>query len=395
MKTSLAIYDLQTLRAFIESRTDNFDQVVLHLKDFSRKGTIPFEELATYKNLPMEISVVWDVLMPEEEFIGKKYLFEKAKNLFPPHVRWRVVDMGAIHYLVNHCSPVNLEVDVTTGFHNFLALKALQNFVGPALKKMVLSLELPETELREIHTHLHTPTEILVLGPIPLFYTPRHLLQRYKTNRALGKSEETPHRGFIIEDNNQGTFMWLPKNIFLLDHLDEIASAGVDWVRFDCPLAWALDGVKVIQRFNHGHDHGHGHDDWKAEALLLKKKYDRPTSKGFFKANRTDSIFPKLKNQILRNKNNNRVADIIDLEKERFMVAHAKLEIKLGDTLAMQTPEGRVKSLQVKFLKNSMGQEITVAKPGEVVLLPHVSGACVGSVLDRSQTTNSTSSPPF
>ena len=77
------------------------------------------------------------------------------------------------------------------------------------------------------------------------------------------------------------------------------------------------------------------------------------------------------------------------------MVAHAKLEIKLGATLAMQTPEGRVKSLQVKFLKNSMGQEITVAKPGEVVLLPHVSGACVGSVLDRSQTTNSTSSPPF
>ncbi|HAZ13309.1 MAG: hypothetical protein A2X86_15195 [Bdellovibrionales bacterium GWA2_49_15] len=377
MKTSLAIYSPQALSECLSSGAHDFDQLLIHVKGLSRLGTISLEQLSAYQDFPCDICLVWDVLMTEEEFQEKKQIFDKANDLFVSRLAWRVVDMGAIHYLSKHDPIVNFEVDATTGFHNSWALKTLQTFTGPALKKIVLSLELPEAELREIHHDLHTDTEILALGPIPLFYTPRHLLQRFHAHRALGKSEETPHSGFVIEDNSQGTFMWLPKDLFLLDHLDEIANSGVKWVRFDCPLAWAREGAQVVRRFNAGPE------DWRAEALLLKKKYAHPTIKGFFKANRTDSLFTKLKNQTLRNKNIGQVGEIIDLEKGRFMVARLKSGVKLGDSLAMQTPEGRVNPLQLRFLRNSLGEELSEAKAGDLVVIPHVSGACVGSVLDR------------
>ncbi|MBI2520279.1 MAG: U32 family peptidase [Bdellovibrio sp.] len=377
MKTSLSIYNQQALREYLALGKHEFDQVILHVKGLSRVGSISLEEVASQKNLPASTSLVWDILMPESEFQEKKQLFDMARTRFLHKLNWRVVDMGTIHYLINCSPPVNLEFDATTGFHNKIALTTLQEFVGSPLKKMILSLELPEAELRDIHADLKTPTEILVLGPIPLFYTPRHLLRRFDTDRALGKSEETPHNGFVIEDNIQGTFMWLPKELFLLDHLDEIADTGVEWVRFDCPLIWALEGAKVVRRFNEGQA------AWKTEATLLKKKYERPTIKGFFKANRTNALFPKLKNQILRNKNCQWVADVIDLEKDRFMVVQLKREMKLGDTLAMHTPEGRVSPVQVRFLKNSLGHDISEAWPGDVAIIPHVRGACVGSLLGR------------
>ena len=102
--------------------------------------------------------------------------------------------------------------------------------MGDQCERLVLSNELSKEKLLEYAHLLNTPIEVLVFGRILLFYSPRLLLSPLEKTElennhsieAFGTSEESPHSGFPLIENSHGTFMFNVKDLYLLDHLEEL-----------------------------------------------------------------------------------------------------------------------------------------------------------------------------
>ena len=100
----------------------------------------------------------------------------------------------------------------------------------------------------------------------------------------MANSEETPHKGFQIIENDHGTFMLHPKKHSLMDALDEIVGLGIKNLKVDLRLFEEnlnqLDLKKELK--------------YQFENILFIK--------GYFNVNKTDKIFVKLKNHRLLRK---------------------------------------------------------------------------------------------
>src|SRR5690606_4190698 len=127
------------------------------------------------------------------------------------------------------------------GNHNLRALEGWIELASGRMERIVLSIELSKTVISEYVTKLKVPCELLGFGRILLFYTPRPLLsalvpQKVSQNEelaALGESEESPHKGFPIVENQHGTFMFHIKEFCLVEFAHELKEMGLSYFRID------------------------------------------------------------------------------------------------------------------------------------------------------------------
>ncbi len=218
---------------------NGIDEIILGHKDFSRLGTLDddgFERLAKESNL-LGIKPVfeWDILMTDDVF---NKVIKKLNNLDLKNIEiFRVQDPGALNYVFENFSNT-IQLILENGNHNFVGLRQWKDFLGSRLDRLVLSIEIPKDKLTEYITKLDCPIEILGLGRILLFYSPRNLLSPLVSDKrdfiyAEGESEESPHKGFPIIENKHGTFMFHIKNIFLLENLIELNQMKLSHLRID------------------------------------------------------------------------------------------------------------------------------------------------------------------
>src|SRR5690606_12776528 len=149
------------------------------------------------------------------------------------------------------------------GNHNLRALEGWIELASGRMERIVLSIELSKTAISEYVTKLKVPCELLGFGRILLFYTPRPLLsalvpERVSQNEelaALGESEESPHKGFPIVENQHGTFMFHIKEFCLVEFAKELKEMGLSYFRID--QRWEspsqiLPLVSLVKSFDQG-----------------------------------------------------------------------------------------------------------------------------------------------
>src|SRR5690606_19569791 len=109
------------------------------------------------------------------------------------------------------------------------------------MERVVLSIELSKDTIAQYTRELSVPCELLGFGRILLFYTPRPLLSSLSGEKvvqneellALGESEESPHKGFPLIENQHGTFMFHIKEFCLVDYAQELGQNGLSFFRID------------------------------------------------------------------------------------------------------------------------------------------------------------------
>ena len=229
MKLTSYYNPIVTLEDYIGA---GIDELLLSCKELSRFGPLGIGNLDTYskkiKQHGIKIVLDWDILMTGDAFDKALENFLKLK--LETYDSIRVQDPGALNYLLENYPEIKIQWNIETGNHNLKAIEGWVNFIGPNLEKIILSSELNREKIRSYTEYFKkTPIrfEILGAGKILLFYTPRTLLSnQHKTYEdhiiAIGKSEETPHKGFKILENRHGTFMFNPKDLFLLEYMEEI-----------------------------------------------------------------------------------------------------------------------------------------------------------------------------
>ena len=356
----------------------------LGAKELSRTGELTVLDLNSWPNKcwghGIRPILEWDVLMTENNFKKcTQYLEHIHLNHF---FAARVQDLGAINYILENHPELKIQLVLETGNHNFKCIETWVNFLGKRLDRVILSIELPQDTLKDYLEKLNAlgvRSEILGLGKLLLVYTPRSLLSPLKETKeekitALATGEETPHKNFPVMENAHGTFMYNTKDQFLLDHILELRDMGLSFLRMDLRFDGYLEVLSKIDKLMRSFD----------EELVeeIKRVYPRKISKGFYKANKTDVLFKKLKNKNLGKGQGHYLGDVIDVRKKKLMGIQFKaldVEIFPGDYLEIRTPEGKVKNIQIKEMLDSSLNPIEKAFAGKVFFMSHVGGVSVRS----------------
>jgi putative protease len=365
----------------------NVDELILAPSILSRQGTLNTNDLVSLAKLCKENKIrpvlEWDILMTNEAFNQcADYVKSLDLNLFEAI---RVQDPGALNWVLDNLEKMPIQLVLEQGSHNYLAVKTWVDHIGDRIDRLILSLELPKNILKSYIEKLNCPVEFLGLGRILLFYTPRPLVSSTLSNEKVetlrihnrpieisGSSEESPHKGFPLLENKHGTFMFNTKDHCLLENIPELEEIGLTHIRYD--IRWKKDSSLIEKLFKLT-------NGFQEELVTeIKELYGATVIRGFFKINKSDVIFKKLKNNRIQRTDSNYLGEVVEVNKKKhigILVRSKNLSISLGDKIKMITPEGKEKSLELKDLRNSSMVSIDKGQKDQIVFVPHISGISV------------------
>lgn len=369
-----------TLHELNVLKDQDFEEVILEPKALSRFGKLSPEDfisLATRaKELGLRVLLEWDILMTENVFAAK---ILELKNLLSYADALRVQDPGALEWAIQNTTHP-LQFIAENGNHNLKALLGWIELSSNRLERIALSIELSKSVIEEYSQKLPVPCELLGHGRILLFYTPRPLLSALVPEKvtqneelaALGESEESPHKGFPIVENQHGTFMFHIKEFCLVDFAEELKASGLGFFRID--QRWESPSKvseisELVQNFD------------QSRFEKFKAEYSQDLMRGFYLVNKTDVLFPKLKNSRLQQREGNYIGEVLEAEKGShlaIMIKNAK-GLKSSDLLKIVHPKGDVFEAKIYSLKNIALEEVSFVGQGEIAIIQFIGGIWVKS----------------
>lgn len=356
-------------------------EVIIAPKLLSRRGTLSMteaRELAVRaRALGIATSLEWDALMTETNFVR---LSTELANLAESFNSVRVRDAGAAQWIKQHHPQWAIHLLVEAGHHNLFALKSWVMRLGPQLARLCLSPEVTVATLSKWRQELAPELEVLGLGPLLLFHSGRALLSSLESAPdteellAEGVSEESHHKGFILQENHHGTLMFHPKDLGLLERWQDLASAGVDVVRIDHRHLASDASLAELEAFLM--------DPAFENAVLLRDTWNRKWMRGYFDVNKSDILFPKLKNPHLRQRDGETAGVVLEGKKDGWLAILGKgTGLKLGQEITAIDPKGQAKAQVIYWLKDSAFNPIETLAENEVGFISWFGGAPAQTVL--------------
>ena len=358
--------------------------VILAPKKLARLGKLSYDktqELALKaKKRNLRPILLWDILMSENVFKGAvDYLESLDMENF--HAI-RLQDPGAFHFVKRKFPQMKIQLMVERGNHNLEALLSWCRMGGENLERLVLSQEFDKEAIIHLLAKLPVSIELLGLGPILLYHSPRSLLAKEFEKQedhfidVQASSEEIPLKKFSLIENEQGTFMFYPKDYCLLEYLDELRKMEVDFFRLDIPLddhhLYFLI-ADLMENFS------------EEKVSIIKKRYKKEVIRGFYSVNRSDSLFFKLKNPHIR-PSGNFLGEVVEVKKKNYLaliLKNKQYSLKPGDDLLFKTPDGKEKRKKILQMRNSSGQKIFQAFAEDLVLLDPIGGISIKTAVYR------------
>ncbi len=355
-------------------------EVILGHQNFSRFGKLDNDSLLSLakraKEMDLKVIFEWDILMTENTFMKLAADILPLLNSFDS---LRVQDPGALEWGFKNTNKP-LQFIAENGNHNLPGLQGWIDHVQGRMERIVLSIELPKNKIEEYCQRLNVPCELLGIGRILLFYTPRQLLSplaedKFSFNQeisAVGESEESPHKGFPIVENRHGTFMFHIKDFCLVDYAQELKGLGLGYFRVDLRFS-EFSQLKEVK------DLSENFTETSFEAF--KEKYPQDLMRGFYLVNKTDVLFPKLKNHRLQNREGDYVGEVLEAEKGSHLaifVSNTK-GLRKSDKLKIVHPKGEVFELLIYSLRNLNLEEVDYIEPQKTAVIQYLGGVWVKS----------------
>ena len=395
-------------------------EVLLEPTLLARQGKLSSEQVhglaAKARELGLRPVLVWDVLMPENVMSS---ICQRLKDWdLSSFGAIRACDPGAAYWLKTYLPQIPLQLIVETGNHNLESLWGWCDIFSGSLERLILSIELPEEKLVEYCQKLPVACELLGVGQILLFYSPRSLLAEHLLERQTAEQEEpdllslnlgnwggeevsfqdetdslyefnpnsslyleatsafaeTPNRHFPTLETIHGTLMFLDKDQFILDRLDNLRSADLHTVRLDLRHLGREGDVAVdIDRICR---------QILADPISLRLTWPRETRAPFFKANRTTALFPRMKSKLSDYRNDNCLAEVLAGEKGKYVVFYTLRSFELSQIKSMMMPTGEEIEVPPGItFRNLNGEQLETAEPEQMLLTDWIKKAVPGALL--------------
>ncbi|MBF0279090.1 MAG: U32 family peptidase [SAR324 cluster bacterium] len=351
-------------------KNTSIQEIILEHQDLCRFGRLNSDQLINLINDGSQSGYVpilqWDVLSNDLKIrqglaVLQQLPLQKIGAI-------RVQDAGIAELIRQQFPNIPLHLIVETGNHNLASLERWTTYFGKQLKRLVLSTELPGSTLKRFTETLNVPCEIMGVGRILLFYTPRHLFHFLEKNpppiiERMVTSDEQKQHYFPTLENRHGTFLFHYYDLFLLDLLPELRKSMLQTIRIDLRFASSFAWIEKIDFLIKNFD--------LESAKILKAQWPVSTIHGFYRANRTDRPIARLKNKHLQDFGENLVAYVAEAIKGQHIALISRKPFYANEPLLFITPEGKEVKILPDSIKNSQGKEVSATDFEGVWIIPH------------------------
>ncbi len=290
-------------------------------------------------------------------------------------------DPGLMALLRERFPDVPIHLSVQANCMNWRAVKFWKESLG--VSRIILSRELTIDEITEIKQRVpEIEIEAFIHGSICIAYSGRCLLSSYMSYRDANQGicdnscrekfkthtfvedPRTPGEMYPIEEDEEGSYIMNAKDLCLIDHLQELAQAGVCSFKVEGRTK-SLNYVSLVARaYRKAIDDLADGKSYDPNLFVeLQKTANRGFHKGFIRGS------PGVEGQHYASAQSKSSASAFvglfsgDM-KERMLPIEVKGTFRIGSTLEVLGPRMYSRQFKVKQIKNSQGQNVEVAHSG-------------------------------
>ena len=272
-----------------------------------------------------------------------------------------------------------LHVSTQANTTNWAAVKAWENL---GASRVVLARELSFTEMKEIGSKTEVELEAFVHGAMCISYSGRCWLSSYLTGRDGNRGacaqvcrwefslteKNRPGEVYDVAGDDQGTYIMNSKDLCLLPYLPRLMEAGICSFKIEGRMKSAHYAASVVSVYRRAIDacwrdpqHYTVKQEWLDE---LEKVSHRPYTTGFAlgKPDATAQVYTT--SSYLQT--HEFVGLVRDWDNGRLTVEQRN-HMKEGETLEVFCPDGSLRTLVLKEMRNQDGEPIVAAQHPQMV----------------------------
>ncbi|CAM2007391.1 U32 family peptidase C-terminal domain-containing protein [Acanthopleuribacter pedis] len=360
-------------------------EILIEHRDLARVGFLDSEGCLALARAAREHGLrtvlVWDLLVSDNQLLAGAALVRGLDLTLFDAIR--VQDAGVARYTAECFPGLPRQLVLETGNHNLPGIVTWIASIQP--ERVVLSNELPMSLVRQIRAAVSVELEYIALGRLLIFYTPRKLVSPVSTlldeapetiQRFITSEEDEGHanKHYPLVENQHGTFMYYEKDLFLVPYLAEMADAGIDYARLDAKF---FDDTALLPALKAYLETAVDENLAAVKALLGPR-----LSRGFFKSNRTDKQFKRLKNPFLAVREDAAyLGEVLETKKKQYTAIKSAQAFAVGDKIHIQNPEGKITATTIQQIRDSAGNPREQAAQPGIWVVNHIRGASAGSKL--------------
>ena len=342
-----------------------------------------------------------------------------------------VADPGMFSLAKQFCPEIPIHISTQANNTNYGTFRFWHD-MGAA--RVVCARELSLNEIAQIRERTPADLEIeaFIHGAMCISYSGRCLLSAWFTGRDANRgacthpcrwkyavAEETrPGEYFPIEENERGTYIFNSRDLCMIEHLPELAKAGIDSLKIEGRMKTALYVASITRAYRRAIDdylesdekYAAGMDWYRQEIRKCTYRdfttgfyFGRPDTQSMVYTDNTyasDAVFlgiveegadqaltlPKTGSRgDLKNRDSAGTADGNSVL-PRPVFIHQKNKFSVGETIEIMCPDGRDLQTRVLGMWNADGEPVQSAPhPGELIRLQLDAQASPGDILRVSR----------
>lgn len=279
-----------------------------------------------------------------------------------------ISDLGSASKLNEMNIPFHLSLEI--GSANQQSIETWQTMF-PSMKRISLNNQMSKEDLHPCIQKASCETELLVLGQILLYYSPRKLLSagNIEQNKTLIQSDDAGPSSFPFEQHDSGAVMYYSKALNLLPYYVDFSDSNTTSLRIHCDFLTS-EMRTILKKCLKNKHFDDMKQDWPGQLLH-----------GYYGSNKSDSVFKHLPK---RPKDQSRlcVAEVIDFD-DKHLLIRALSKLSLGDSLEATDSKKREFTWSLEHLSNLEEQTIKNAKEGDLVFIKRIRTLLNGTYIYR------------
>lgn len=349
----------------------------------------------------VRVHVAANIYAHNQDLDEAKSYFEFLEGIRPDAVL--IADPGMFMLAREHCPGIPIHISTQANSTNYGTFRFWHSL---GASRVVCARELSLREIAQIRENTPGDLEIeaFIHGAMCISYSGRCLLSAWFTGRDANRGacthpcrwkyavaeESRPGEYLPVEENERGTYIFNSRDLCMIDHLPELARAGIDSLKIEGRMKTALYVASITRAYRRAID-DYLESDEKYTAGM--DWYRREIRKCTYRDFTTGFYFGRPDTQSMVYTDNTYSSDAVFLgivEEAReeagdapgSVVIHQKNKFSVGDTIEIMRPDGNDRQASVLGMRGGDGEPVTCAPhPGERIRLFLDAQACEGDLL--------------
>ncbi len=329
-----------------------------------------------------KVYVTANILAHNRDLLGIREYFTELKEVEPDALI--ISDPGVFTLAKEICPEIEIHISTQANNTNYETYRFWHRL---GAKRVVSARELSLTELRELRSQIPDELEIetFIHGAMCISYSGRCLLSNYFTGRDANQGacthpcrwkyavvEETrPGEYLPVYENERGTYIFNSRDLCMIEHIPELAGAGIDSFKIEGRMKTALYVATVARTYRRAiDDYFVSEETYRANMPWYLEQIVNCTYRQF-----TTGFFfgrPDESSQIYDNntyvKEYTYLGIVGGINEKGFCRIEQRNKFSVGETIEAMKPDGRNIPVIVRGIQDEDGNEMESAPHPKQIL---------------------------